>query len=75
MEITGKLILKTFSPGSKSEHEAVYIVTSNGEYVLRRVGANPFNDPDLKAMAGKEVTASGEIIGYLFLADEVESLV
>lgn len=71
-ELSGKVILKTFGEGSKSEHEAVYLETANGSYVLRRQGANPFNDPFLFKLEGKKITAMGVLNKYVFLAREIK---
>jgi hypothetical protein len=72
MEIRGTLIRKTFSAGSKSEHEAIYIQTSKGEYVLRLKGSNPFENKELQALVGKEVLADGELTDYLFMAKTIK---
>lgn len=71
-ELTGKVILKTFGEGSKSEHEAIYLETANGSYVLRRQGGNPFNDPVLFKLEGKKITARGILNKYVFLAREIK---
>lgn len=71
-ELTGKVILKTFGEGSKSEHEAVYLETANGSYVLRRHGGNPFNDPFLFKLEGKKITARGVLNKYVLLAKEIK---
>jgi hypothetical protein len=75
MRISGRLKRKTFGRGSKSEYDAVYIETDKGEeYVLRQVGKNPRQDPELVALIGKYVRASGSVFDYLFLANEVQEL-
>lgn len=71
-ELTGKVILKTFAKGSKSEHEAIYLETASGSYVLRRQGGNPFNDPFLFKLEGKKITARGVLKKYVFLAREIK---
>lgn len=71
-ELTGKIILKTFGEESKSKHEAVYLETANGSYVLRRQGENPFNDPFLFKFEGKRITARGVLNKYVFLAREIK---
>jgi hypothetical protein len=72
MELKGKVIIKKFAIGSKSEHDAIYLETEEGDFVLRQMGANPFNDPGLKKMVGKRVKAEGTIKDYLFLATTIE---
>lgn len=71
MVITGKAIKKPFAKGSKSEHDAIYIVTSQGEYVLRKKNDNPFENKTLQSFIGKNVKAEGTLKDYLFLADKV----
>ncbi len=72
VELTGKVVIRKFGEGSKSEHKAVYIETDKGDYVLRRVGGNPFHDPQLHQLEGKIITARGTIDNYVFFAREVE---
>jgi hypothetical protein len=74
MELTGKVVMKKFGKGSKSEHDAVYIETDKGDFVLRQEGANPFNDHGLKKLVGKTVKAEGVLKDYLFLAKAVKTI-
>jgi hypothetical protein len=74
IQLTGKITTGIFSKGSKSEHAAVYLETEQGSFVLRRTGANPFDDPDLKKLNGKTVTAKGRILNNIFFASEVEEI-
>ncbi len=72
-ELQGKVILKKFSPGSKSEHEAVYLDTGGKSYRLKRRGGNPFYDAALHDLVGKEIKAEGKITAYFFeIIGEVE---
>ncbi|NLR63529.1 hypothetical protein HGH92_04340 [Chitinophaga varians] len=68
IRLTGRLVLRTFGQRSKSEHLGVYLVTDQGDYLIRPAGANPFMDNPLMKMAGKTVTAEGYIVDYVFLA-------
>ena len=70
-ELSGKVVVKKFGEGSKSEHDAVYIETDGGSYVLKRMGGNPFNDPVLQNLIGKNITATGILDQYQFLAKEL----
>jgi len=70
MTLSGRVIRKTFGKGSKSEHEAIYLETDRGEYVLRRRGANPFSDPVLQDLVGKTISATGTIKEYVFFVDK-----
>ena len=57
MELTGKVIKKVIGQGSKSQREAVAIVTGAGEFVLRRAGGNAFFDEELEWLVGKSIRA------------------
>jgi hypothetical protein len=72
MKLTGKISVKTFGAGSKSEHPAVYIDTPQGSYVLRKQGTNPFENSGLHQLEGKTVTVEGELDQYLFIATDIE---
>jgi len=65
-ELTGKVILKKFGEGSKSEHDAVYLDTGKKKYRLKRRGGKPFHDPSLLEMVGKSIKARGIITPYFF---------
>jgi hypothetical protein len=67
MIFKGTVIKKLFARGSKSEHEAVCLVTDQGEYVMRRQGGNPFSDPELDKLVGKWIHCEGEVVGYTLL--------
>ena len=72
VSITGKVVLKKFGEGSKSEHEALHLESAKGSYLLRKQGGNPFNDTSLNKLEGKEVTATGFIDRYIFFASDIE---
>ncbi|MEO7991578.1 MAG: hypothetical protein ABI663_18640 [Chryseolinea sp.] len=72
MELKGKVVMKKFGKGSKSEHDAVYLETEKGDFVLRQVGANAFENTELKKLVGKEVIANGMVKDYLFLAKTIK---
>jgi DNA-binding PadR family transcriptional regulator len=75
MVIRGRLERKPFGQGSKSAHQAVYIITDKGkEYVLRRVEGNEMNDPVLLDLLGEYVEARGSRHDYLFLAESIEPI-
>jgi hypothetical protein len=59
----GDVIRKPFATGSKSEHQAVMLVTPAGEYHLRRVGGNPFSDPELSKLVGHRISCDGIVRG------------
>ncbi len=64
-QFSGKVTQKLFGKGSKSEHLAVVLETQEGDLVLRRPGANPFNDPELERLVGKTICAQGQRRGNL----------
>ena len=66
VELTGKVVLKSFSKGSKSEHDAVYLDTGEKKYRLKRRGGNPFFDASLHALIGKTIKVEGRITPYFF---------
>ena len=59
MELRGKVIKRPFGLGSKSEHNAVMLATSDGTYRLRRAGGHPFTDPELDRLVGQEIVLKG----------------
>lgn len=71
MKIFGEISTDKFASGSKSEHEAVYLKTNQGIFVLRKKNENPFEQSSLRNLEGKKVIAHGSLDDYLFIADEV----
>ena len=62
MTFSGRVERRRVGRGSKSEHEAVVLVTEGGVYVLRRRGGHAFEDPTLDALAGKVLEFEGELL-------------
>jgi hypothetical protein len=73
-EISGQVVKAQFASGSKSEHEAVFLHTDKGRFVLRRAGGNPFYDPELENLVGKTIRGRGEREGYTFLLSDWSEL-
>lgn len=71
IKLRGKVVPATVGAGSKSEHVGLKLETSEGSYVLRRKGGNPFYDETLQALTGKVVEAVGTIHDYVFTAEEL----
>lgn len=71
IELSGKVVMKPFGAGSKSEHKAICLQTDKGDYVLRRVGGNPFHDAELHKLVGKHITAIGNVADYIFFAKDI----
>jgi hypothetical protein len=67
VELTGNVVVKAFAEGSKSEHVAVCLQTTEGTFVLRRIGGNPFDDEVLRNLVGKRITSYGMIKGPYFM--------
>lgn len=67
---TGSVVKRRFAKGSKSERDAIFLVTSDGDYVLRRQGGNPYHDPDLERLVGKEIRCTGLVTGYTLLISD-----
>ncbi len=70
MEITGRVIKEVFAKGSKSERPAVLLDTGKKRYVLRRQGGNPFSDPALDKLVGKNISAVGNVTGYTLIMSD-----
>jgi hypothetical protein len=70
MQFSGLVVKKPFGKGSKSEHEAVFLETQEGPYVLRRKGGNPFRDLELEKLVGKTIRCTGMVTGYTLLISE-----
>jgi hypothetical protein len=64
---SGSVVKRPFGVGTKSEHDAILLVTKDAEYVLRRQGGNAFHDPALEKLVGKQVQCTGTVTGYTLL--------
>ena len=67
MQLKGKVIKEVVGKGSKSERAAVVLDTGKQKYVLRRMGGNPYTDPDLDKLVGKNIEVEGNVTGYTLL--------
>lgn len=74
VELRGTVVEKPFGEGSKSEHAGIFLQTEDGDYQLRRLGGNPFADPELKKFIGKEVMATGRLAQSLFVANSIKKV-
>lgn len=70
IEHRGRVVKKPFGLATKSEHEAVKLVTPEGEYRLRRQGGNPFADPVLDLLVGKTIRCRGVVSGNTLIITE-----
>ena len=69
-EIKGQVVKRLFAVGSKSEREAVFLVTKRDHYLLRQIGGNPYGDEELEKLVGKTIEAKGEIDDYIMLLSD-----
>ncbi len=67
VELTGKVIVEEFGTGSKSQHEAVFLVVGDKKYRLKMKGGNPFYDPALHQYAGKNIKIIGNDTPHFFI--------
>ncbi|HEX5024197.1 MAG TPA: hypothetical protein VFV68_02950 [Agriterribacter sp.] len=74
VQLSGKVVIKKTSEGSKSERNAVILQTESKEYFLRKLGGNPFHDASLEELAGKSITATGMLDRNLLLATDIKEL-
>jgi hypothetical protein len=70
MRFRGAVKRKRLRAGSKSEHDAIVLVTTRGAtYKLRRPGGNPFWDEELAKLEDKTISGEGDLVGSdLFLS-------
>jgi hypothetical protein len=74
MVVEGIVVRKRINLGSKSEHEASVLVTSEGEFKLRRSGGHPFTDPEVHALVGQRIRAEGFVTAGQFIMTRYEVL-
>ncbi len=67
--VRGTVTRRPYAVGSKSEHEAVMLVTDEGEFRLQRKGGNPFHDASLEQLVGKRIEAEGVVAGPAFILE------
>ena len=73
-EVFGQVVRAPFAAGSKNDHDAVYLNTDKGRFVLRRPGANAFSDPELETLVGKRIRGRGQVVGYTFFLSDWNEL-
>ena len=69
--LRGRVTIGIYAKGSKSEHEAIFIETADGRYLLRRKTGPVFNDTELKQYIGHEVECDGFLIGTTLFAERI----
>jgi len=72
MILEGRVIRKRINVGSKSEHAAAVLVTSDGEHKLRLQGGHPFSDPEVDALVGKHIRGEGIMSAGQFIMERYD---
>jgi hypothetical protein len=72
MILEGRVIRKRINIGSKSEHDAAVLVTSDGEHKLRVQGGHPFRDPEVDALVGKHIRGEGIMAAGQFIMERYD---
>jgi len=72
--VEGEVFRRLYAVGSKSEHEAVMIRTSEGEFLLRRAGGNAFQDSILDQLVGTRIKGTGRRLETVVILDQWEVL-
>lgn len=62
----------SYSKGSKSEREAVFIETADARYILRLKTGSVFEDTKLTQYVGHKVECDGFLIGTTLLVERIE---
>jgi hypothetical protein len=70
--LRGRITTGLYAKGSKSEHEAIFIETADGRYVLRRKTGPAYADPELTQYVGHEVECDGFLVGTTLLGERIE---
>jgi hypothetical protein len=73
-KFSGSVVKRPFGAGTKSEHDAVMLVTKDAEYILRRQGGNAFCDPALEKLVGQHVQITGTVTGYTLLIQDCSTV-
>ena len=65
----GSVVRKRVAAGSKSDRSAVVMIsdTDSREYILRRLGGNPFKDPELDKLVGHHLDCDGDLSGQTLI--------
>ena len=63
------MVQRQLSAGSKSERAAAILVTSEGDYELRRPEGNPFHDPTWDEWVGRTIQCEGVVRDGILFCD------
>jgi hypothetical protein len=70
--LTGRVVLRPYGQGTKSERPALMLETKEGPLLLRRRGGPAFGKTGLEAWIGKRVRCWGSLVSNVVLVDRVE---
>lgn len=70
-KLRGKVTRGTFGKGTKSEHDALFVETTEGRLALRRKGGPAYADPALEQYCGREIECDGFRVGTTMLAERI----
>jgi hypothetical protein len=71
----GIVVRKQIGKGSKSERVANILMTDCGkEWVLRQQGKSALQDPELDALEGKAIKATGNVNSYVLVLSAFEEI-
>ena len=74
MVLEGNVVRKRINIGSKSEHNSVVLVTTDGEFKLRVQGGHPFSDPEVDKLVGQRIRGEGFMSAGQFIMERYEVL-
>jgi hypothetical protein len=70
MKLRGLVKKKLLYGETKSEHEGIVLVTTDGEFKLRRRMGNPFRDEVIEQLEGMDIEADGVLRNNQFIMDD-----
>jgi hypothetical protein len=70
--LRGKVIRDSYGKGTKSEHDAILIITGEGRYLLRRKDGPAFNDVHLEKYLGLEIECDGFLVDSTLIAEHLK---
>ncbi|MBX3219268.1 MAG: hypothetical protein KF795_02040 [Labilithrix sp.] len=73
-KFTGLVQRRVVARGSKSEREAITLVTPERELILRRRGGNAYGDDTLDGLVGKRVAFDGVAQGTTLIVSDWQLL-
>lgn len=74
VEFDGQVTKRTTAAGSKSERRGLFLETEGGSFALRRRGGNPFFDPVLEKLVGKQIRCKGVLTEHTLIISEWDEL-